>query len=138
MKERIRIVLDGVLEKRKEKVSDAESTRTYLEQGNYFFAKDALRMGLIDRITTPNEFFREHFGEEKYTIGEVKLSFWTKLGQAMNSSNYSQVIVDETFENLLMQDGDSDMNIEQQIMDPVSHFHKTAYSVPHLSKDSYF
>ena len=138
MKERIRIVLDGVLEKRKEKVSDAESTRTYLEEGNYFYAKDALKMGLIDRITTPNEFFREHFGKEKYTIGEVKLSFWSKVAQSMNSSNYSEVILDETFENLGLEDENSDMALERQIMDPISHFHKTAYSVPHLSKDSYF
>ena len=79
-------------------------------------------MGLIDRVTTPNEFFREHFGEEKYTIGEVKLSFWSKVGQAMSSSNYSEVIMDETFENLGLEDDDSFTSLERQIMDPVSHF----------------
>mgnify|MGYP001626851765 CR=1 FL=1 len=49
------------METRKDKISDPEQTKKYLEEGNFMFGPKALEMGIIDRVTTPDEFFTEHF-----------------------------------------------------------------------------
>lgn len=45
------------MEQRKDKIVDVDATRKYLEDGNYFFASEAEKMGLIDKVTNPDQFF---------------------------------------------------------------------------------
>ena len=59
--QRIAYIVDNLMETRKDKISDPEQTKKYLEEGNFMTAPKALEMGIIDRVTTPDEFFIEHF-----------------------------------------------------------------------------
>ena len=78
--QRTSFIVENLMETRKEKISDADGTRKFLQDGNFMFGSKALEMGLIDRVTTPDEFFIEHFAGQKYTIGEPKLPLLAKLG----------------------------------------------------------
>ena len=79
-KTRMNFIIDNLIETRKEKLTDAAEVRTFLEEGNSCYGKQALKLGLIDRIAGPDEFFQDHFGGEKYTIGEPKIPLLVKLG----------------------------------------------------------
>lgn len=79
-RQRITYIVDNMMDCRKDKVTDPTGTRKLLEEGNFMFGPKALSLGLIDRVTTPDEFFTEHFGGQGYTIGEPKIPFLAKLG----------------------------------------------------------
>ena len=84
---------------RAQKISDPDATKRYLEEGNFFMAGEAARMGLIDQVINPDAFFQEHFKGELYTIGAPKQTLWDKLGLTKNSSDDAasmlDVLVDE-------------------------------------------
>ena len=97
---RMNFVIDNLLERRKEKVGqNAEELRQYLIDGHHCYGPKALELGLIDKVTTPDQFFQEHFKGEAYTIGEQKLSLMAKLGlnKAFSSSNSMSVDQNDLF-----------------------------------------
>jgi len=117
---------------RKDKMEDADLTRKYLEEGNHFYGPKAASLGLIDRVTTPDKFFKEHFDGKTYTIGEPKTSLFTKLGLDKLFGGSSSV-EDSLFDGIF----DDESIFGKELTDPVSHFQETALRVPQFSRESF-
>ena len=85
----VKSIVDGAIDKRKDKLKkDEESVRKQLTDGEYFFAKDAHELGLIDHVTTPDEYFQTIFKGEKVRIGSPELPFFEKLSMAAFYSQF--------------------------------------------------
>lgn len=121
-------IVDNIVDKRKDKVGNVEELRSFLMAGNHFYGPKAKELGLIDGVTTPDAFFKEHFAGEKYTIGETKLSIWQKLG--LDKGSKSELFFETMSEELRLE--------EQMMSDPVTQFHQNALTMPHIGKDSFF
>uniref|UniRef100_A0A7S3I1W7 Uncharacterized protein n=1 Tax=Favella ehrenbergii TaxID=182087 RepID=A0A7S3I1W7_9SPIT len=123
------------MDARAAKITDSEATRRYLEEGNFFFAKDAAKMGLIDQIVSPDAFFQEHFKGELYTIGELKSSIWEKLG-LINREEYLASILDSLADEHLQAAEDALQSSTQMLeADPLTFAMQQGLLSPHLTRD---
>ena len=68
MRHRVELIADFASKARSSKVKDAEKFRQMLTEGRFYFGQEAVENGLIDEISTPEEYFARHFKGETFKI----------------------------------------------------------------------
>jgi ClpP class serine protease len=68
MHRRVDAIANFASKSRASKVKDSSKFKEILKEGRFYMGQEAVKNGLIDEITTPEEYFARHFKGEPFKI----------------------------------------------------------------------